>query len=268
MSKKRWRPRGTVVAVFLLGCSSSGNGTNGGFNSPGTGTDVDTDSGSANGSSGGGSGSGVAGSNSGTADGSAGTSGGSSQGMSSSGMSSSGVSSSGGTDASLGPPPRDGGGLEAASDSGDPLNAVRQACVDTINMYRATINVAPLARASASSEACSDRGAMDDATSGMAHGSAGMCPGTGAQDTCPELPVGGGATLLSSLKQCLAQMWAEGPPPSGTTVAQCIQDYSGCFLKHGHYINMSDSYMQQTGVSCGFYQMSNGDYWGNQDFLP
>jgi hypothetical protein len=148
------------------------------------------------------------------------------------------------------------------------LDAIRQACVDRINMHRASIGVAALARASASVEACSDQGAMHDATTGSAHSSAGTCPGTGAQDTCPSLPVGGGATLLSSLNQCIDQMWAEGPPPSGTTVAQCIQNYSGCFLQHGHYINMSDSYMHQTGVSCGFYQMSNGAYWCNQDFLP
>lgn len=110
---------------------------------------------------------------------------------------------------------------------------------------------------------------MEDATSGTAHGSAGMCSGTGAQDTCPSLPVGyAGATLISSLDQCLDQMWAEGPPPSGTSVTQCIQDYSGCFLKHGHWINMSDSYMPHTAVSCGFYQMSTSAYWGNQDFSP
>ncbi len=135
-------------------------------------------------------------------------------------------------------------------------------------MYRATINVAPLVRASPSVEACSDQGAMHDSTTNMPHSSAGTCPGTGAQDTCPDLPVGGGATLLSSLTQCLDQMWAEGPPPAGTTVAQCIQDYTGCFLQHGHYINMSDSYMHNSGVSCGFYQMPGGAYWGNQDFLP
>lgn len=177
-----------------------------------------------------------------------------------------------GADAAHAAPPGDAGGSDGASasssDGGDPLAAVRQACVDTINMYRATINVAPLTLAPASIEACSDRGAMEDATSGTAHGSAGMCPGTGAQDSCPDLPVRGGATLLSSLKQCLAQMWNEGPPPSGTSVAQCIQDYSGCFLSHGHWINMSDSYMPHTSVSCGFYQMATGDDWGNQDFLP
>jgi hypothetical protein len=152
-------------------------------------------------------------------------------------------------------------------DGGSSLDAVRQACVDNINMHRATLGLTALTRATGT-EACSDRGAMQDATTNMAHSSAGMCPGTGGQDTCPYLPVGGatGATLLSSLTQCLDQMWAEGPPPTGTTVMQCIQDYTGCFLKHGHWINMSAP--GYTNVSCGFYLMSNGAYWGNQDFGP
>jgi len=153
----------------------------------------------------------------------------------------------------------------AASDGGA-LDQVRQECVDRINMYRATLKLTPLARATPSQEACSDKGAMQDATNNSPHSSAGMCPSFGGQDTCPDLPIGGfsGATLASSLMQCLDQMWAEGPPPSGTTVNQCIQDYQNCFLKHGHYINMSMP--NYTVVSCGFFKMTTGDYWGNQDF--
>jgi hypothetical protein len=126
------------------------------------------------------------------------------------------------------------------------------------------LNLTPLMRATPAQEACSDMGAMKDGTSMSPHGSAGSCPPFQAQDTCPDLPVGGftGATLKSSLLQCLAQMWAEGPPPG--TVQACEQDYQGCYLKHGHYINMSDP--NQHIVSCGFFMMSNGDYWANQDF--
>jgi hypothetical protein len=248
------------VALIAPGCSPS--------NSAGAFAGADDAGATGSGSSGGDGAAGTASGEGGADDGSGGTTvSGSSGGGSSSGMS---FSSSGTVahDASSG----DAHGSDAAStsntDGGDPLNSIRQACVDRINMHRATLsNLSPLARASATTEACSDRGAMSDATSNMAHASAGMCPGTGAQDTCPSLPVGGGATLLSSLNQCLDQMWAEGPPPAGTTVAQCIQNYTGCFLQHGHWINMSDSYMPHTAVSCGFYQMSNGYHWGNQDFL-
>jgi len=162
--------------------------------------------------------------------------------------------------------PRDASASDASAAAGDAgaLDALRQACVDKINMDRATLNLTPLARATPTQEACSDKGAQMDATSMMAHSSAGMCPGSQGQDTCPQLPVGSGYTLQSALMQCLDQMWAEGPPPSGTTVQQCIQDYQGCFLKHGHYINMTMA--RYKGVSCGFYQISSALYWGNQDF--
>jgi hypothetical protein len=163
---------------------------------------------------------------------------------------------------------RDAGRPDAAvvvGDAGD-LDALRQTCVDHINMYRATLNLSPLARATPSQEACSDKGAKQDGSTDMAHSSGGMCPGFGGQDTCPDLPVGGfgNATLQSSLIQCLDEMWAEGPPPSGTSVDQCIQDYTGCFLKHGHYINMSMASYHT--VSCGFYEISSASWWGNQDF--
>jgi hypothetical protein len=219
------------------------------------------------GSSARGGGSGAA-SSSGSSSGGSTPGGSSSGGQSSSGSSGSSGSSSGGrttpgADAST---TRDASGSadvsnpSAASDGG--LDAVRQLCVDTINMYRATLNLPPLMRATPSDEACSDMGAMKDGSGGGAHSSAGMCPGFGAQDSCPQLPVGGGQTLESSLKQCLAQMWAEGPPPG--TVQACIMDYTGCFLQHGHYINMSSS--TSTVVSCGFYMVSGNSYWGNQDF--
>jgi hypothetical protein len=254
------------AALIAPACSSSapaGGSAGGGDAGPGPGSSGGDDA-AASGSSGGGTGDGQA-----SATGGSSSSGGAASGVASS--SSSGATSSG-ADAAHDAPPGDARGPDAGStvilDGGSSLDSIRQACVDRINMHRASIGVAALSRAPASVEACSDRGAMTDATTNSAHSSAGMCPGTGAQDTCPSLPVGGGATLLSSLMQCLDQMWAEGPPPAGTTVAQCIMNYQGCFLVHGHYINMSDSYMTQTAVSCGFYLMSNGSYWSNQDFLP
>lgn len=157
----------------------------------------------------------------------------------------------------------------AGGDSSGPLgdvNALRQACIDTINMYRATVSGdAPLARATASVEACSDTGAQSDATAGVAHGSAGKCPGMGAQDTCPGWDPTRYGGAEGALKACLQSMWAEGEPPEGRT--QCVQEYfqgnTACFLKYGHYLNMSDP---ANGVaSCGFYVMPNGKLWMNQD---
>lgn len=168
------------------------------------------------------------------------------------------------------------GGMAAGTggaSSGDDLDAIRQLCVDTINMYRATMSLPALARETPDKETCSDMGAKQDAEANQAHGSAGMCfmssPYFGAgQNTCPSLPVGGfgSSTLESSLKRCLQQMWDEGPPPAGTTIDQCIADRAqgGCFLSHGHWINMIQTMYKS--VSCGFFKKPDGSYWGNQDF--
>jgi cysteine-rich secretory family protein len=158
-----------------------------------------------------------------------------------------------------------------SSNGDDEFDSVRQFCVDYINMYRATMNLPALERETHDRELCSDMGAKEDSDANRAHGSAGMCfmdaPYYGAgQNTCPSLPVGGfgAATLQDALKQCIDQMWAEGPPPSGTTVQQCIDDHAGCFQMHGHWINMIQTMYKS--VSCGFYMKADGSYWANQDF--
>ncbi|HVW30271.1 MAG TPA: hypothetical protein VHC69_33165 [Polyangiaceae bacterium] len=145
------------------------------------------------------------------------------------------------------------------------VDMLRQTCVDTINMYRATKMLAPLTRASASVEACSDMGAQSDGTTMVAHGSAGKCPGMSAQDTCPGWPPQQYGGAAGALKACLQSMWNEGEPPEGRDM--CLQEYfSGniaCFEKYGHYLNMSDP--SNTVVSCGFFVMSSGALWMNQD---
>jgi hypothetical protein len=156
------------------------------------------------------------------------------------------------------------GGAGGSSEPAADMDALRQSCVDYINMYRATLGRPPYRRATPEQEACSDMGAKKDGDSGDAHSSAGDCPGLGAQNTCPGYPVRGDgvAAIETSLKGCLDQMWDEGMPP--VPVTDCIRDSSGCFQQHGHWINMqSESSMV---VSCGFYKMANGRYWMNQDF--
>jgi hypothetical protein len=70
------------------------------------------------------------------------------------------------------------------------------------------------------------------------------------------------------MKQCLSQMWAEGEPTEGRQ--ECLRKYfagdQACFLAHGHYLNMSDA--GNGFVSCGFFTMTNGRIWMNQDFGP
>jgi hypothetical protein len=170
-----------------------------------------------------------------------------------------------------------GGGMSVSGIPDAELETLRQVCVDEINMYRATLSLPPMDRASSQHELCSDQGAKKDGDSGNAHSSAGRgnpCassggfnPRFGSQNTCPGYPVGGfgAATIADALKGCLEQMWDEGEPPGGEEA--CIDAYfngdTECFLAHGHYINMKGS---SEGVSCGFYKMENGRYWMNQDF--
>jgi hypothetical protein len=135
----------------------------------------------------------------------------------------------------------DGGG---AGDAGSGGSSPEQLCVDTINMYRATLKLAPYARWS-SAESCTAGQAQKDSASGTAHSAFGSCSES-AQDECPGWP-GPPSSMITS---CLAQMWAEGPGPFNQG--------------HGHYDNMSST--SYTQVACGFYVLPDGSVWAAQDF--
>lgn len=119
-----------------------------------------------------------------------------------------------------------------------------QLCVDTINMYRATLSLPPYTRWKAE-ETCGDGQAKSDSMTMTAHGAFGMCSES-AQNECPGWP----GPPSAMITDCLAQMWAEGPGAD--------------FSKHGHYINMSSS--SYSTVACGFYTLSDGSVWAVQDF--
>jgi hypothetical protein len=131
----------------------------------------------------------------------------------------------------------------AGGGGGDPLESYRQACVDQINAYRATLSLPPYQRWT-SAEACVDGEAKSDSETGEPHGSFGAC-GEFAQNECP-----GYGSLDATVTTCLAQMWAEGPGAD--------------FQQHGHYINMSST--SYSMVACGFYVTPSGDVWAAQDF--
>ncbi len=126
---------------------------------------------------------------------------------------------------------------------GDPDEAATQLCVDTINMYRATLGLAALARWT-DAETCSDEEAAMDGASGTPHGAFGQC-GESAQNECPGWP-GPPEAMITG---CLELMWAEGPGED--------------FNKHGHYITMSNP--AYTKVACGFADGMNG-VWAVQNF--
>jgi hypothetical protein len=148
--------------------------------------------------------------------------------------------------------------LAAPPSTGD----IVQDCVNRINQFRTTCAcLKPLARWTAG-ESCANMDAQYDAmmNTGHAGARANICPWGMGQDECPGYP-----NNQSVITQCLQQMWSEGPPPAGTSVAQCEAD-STCFEAHGHFINMSNTMVTQ--VACGFYTTSGGAVWAPQNFSP
>jgi hypothetical protein len=127
------------------------------------------------------------------------------------------------------------------------LAAARALCVQIINQDRASLTPAspPLTEAT-NEESCVDRQAQSDFDAGTAHHAFGQC-GEQAQDECPDWS----GTPTDIITNCLAQMWAEGPPAMG---------------KDNHWLNMSNK--SYTKVACGFYQTPSGAWWATQDFWP
>jgi hypothetical protein len=151
--------------------------------------------------------------------------------------------------------------LAAAPSTGD----IRQDCVNRINQFRTTCAcLKPLARWTAG-EACADMDAQYDAMMDVGHAGAkaNICNWGAAQDECP-----GDPSDQYVISTCLQQMWSEGPPPAGTTIAECEspQMLDSCYEVHGHFINMSDPDVNQ--VACGFYTTSSGAVWAAQNFSP
>ena len=136
-----------------------------------------------------------------------------------------------------------GGGSGASGNSGDALAAERQACVDRINAFRATLDLPPLQRWTAE-ESCVDAQAKSDSQSGDAHGAFGDCH-EGAQNECPSW-----GSIEQTIQDCLQDMWDEGPG----------EPYS----EHGHFLNMSST--DYTQVACGFYETPDGEVWAIQNF--
>ncbi len=133
--------------------------------------------------------------------------------------------------------------LAACHDDGSEYEAAAQRCVDTINMYRASLGLPAYARWH-EAEGCSDDEAASDGKSKQPHGAFGQCE-ENAQNECPGWPT----PAESMIDGCLELMWNEGPGAD--------------FSAHGHYINMSST--QYTKVSCGFAEVG-GSIWAVQNF--
>jgi hypothetical protein len=158
-----------------------------------------------------------------------------------------GMPGTGGSRATGGSGGRASGGSTGTAGSGvdgGSSSDVEQLCVDTINMYRATLGLTPYTRWSAE-ETCADGQAQSDSQTGTAHGAFGKCT-ENAQNECPGWPT----PATTAITGCLQSMWNEGPGSD--------------FNTHGHYINMSSTMYKQ--VACGFYTTAAGKIWAVQDF--
>ena len=129
-----------------------------------------------------------------------------------------------------------------------------QLCVDTINSYRARLQLRPLARW-VDGESAAAAQALADSRSGVPHGAIVAFEQTPqgrnasiSQNECPGYP----GTATQVVTQCTAQMWAEGPG----------SDYQ----KHGHYLNLSNP--AATKVACGFATAADGTLWATQNLTP
>ena len=97
------------------------------------------------------------------------------------------------------------GAIDAAGPGRPDASSVEELCVNTINDYRASVGLGPYARWT-DAESCAAGEAMSDAMTGVPHGAFPSC-GEFAQNECP----GWGGPPADAIRNCLAQMWAEGP---------------------------------------------------------
>lgn len=131
-----------------------------------------------------------------------------------------------------------------ADSDGEGSEAARSLCVEIVNEYRATLELAPYARWT-DGESCADGEARSDSETGVPHGAFPRCEEL-AQNECPGWP----GPVEAMLEGCLAGMWAEGPGED--------------FETHGHYINMSSTAYSE--VACGFHTAAGGAMWSVQNF--
>ena len=151
-------------------------------------------------------------------------------------------------------------GEETTSSSG-PANW-REACLQIVNEYRATENLAPLALASGEKQLCADSQSGDDLASGQAHSHFGDC-GESAQNTGPNVHMTFDRTYADYAQLYLKMMWEDEKAlvTSGQRDPEKDEDYPYI----GHYLNMKGNYRT---LACGFAVSSDGRTgWFNVDFF-
>ena len=138
----------------------------------------------------------------------------------------------------------------------------RQACLDKINEYRATENLAPLTLAPEAKQTCTDKEAADDLAANKAHGHFGDC-GEWAQNSGPNFSTSWRKTAIEVSDAYLKMMWEDEKAlvTSGERDPQKSEDYPYI----GHYLNMKGNYKT---VACGIALSDDGKKgWFNVNFF-
>jgi hypothetical protein len=130
-------------------------------------------------------------------------------------------------------------GASSSGASGATGSTPADLCVNVINDYRKTNNLAPLERWT-DGEACADGQSKSDSETRKAHGAFGQC-GERGQNECP----GWKGPPETMIPGCLKAMWNEGPGG-------------------GHHDLMATT--KHTKVACGFYTTPQGAVWSVQNF--
>jgi hypothetical protein len=138
----------------------------------------------------------------------------------------------------------------------------RQACLDKINEYRATENLAPLTLAPEAKQTCTDNQAAADMEANKAHGHFGDC-GEWAQNSGPNFNTSWRKTAIEVSDAYLKMMWEDEKAlvTSGERDPQKDEDYPYI----GHYLNMKGNYKT---VACGIALTADGKKgWFNVNFF-
>ena len=138
----------------------------------------------------------------------------------------------------------------------------RQACLDKINEYRATENLAPLTLAPEAKQTCTDKEAADDLAANKAHDHFGDC-GEWAQNSGPNFSTSWRKTAIEVSDAYLKMMWEDEKAlvTSGERDPQKSEDYPYI----GHYLNMKGNYKT---VACGIALSDDGKKgWFNVNFF-
>ena len=138
----------------------------------------------------------------------------------------------------------------------------RQACLDKINEYRATENLAPLSLAPEEKQTCTDKQAGDDLAENKAHGHFQAC-GEWAQNSGPNFNTSWRKTAIEVSDAYLKMMWEDEKAlvTSGERDPKKDEDYPYI----GHYLNMKGNYKT---VACGIALTEDGKKgWFNVNFF-